>query len=158
MQRLIIRALPLLQMLKPVKDQIGLRTIWHFSSRTGKRERRIEGSEVIRSLSKRNAFGNDFERWRNMYGTGLPNKQLFLIVVSYVRRLSAVINYFYGWKFERIQLEDQIFLALMKLWQNYTNLHMAELFHCSTATNCAITGVSVNIPSFLYTGKLNEWS
>lgn len=50
-----------------------------------------------------------------MYGTGLPNKQIFLIVVSYVRRLSAVINYFYGWKFERIQLEDQIFLALMKL-------------------------------------------
>ena len=35
--------------------------------------------------------------------TGLPNKQIFLIVVNYVRRFSAEINYFYGWKVERIQ-------------------------------------------------------
>jgi len=52
--------------------------------------------------------------------TGLPNKQIFLIVVNYVRRFSAEINYFYGWKVERVLLEDQIFIALMKLRQNYT--------------------------------------
>ena len=34
----------------------------------------------------------------------------------------------------QLQLGDQIFIALMKLRQNYTNLHLAELFHCSTAT------------------------
>ena len=77
--------------------------------------------------------------------TGLPNKQIFLIVVNYVRRFSAEINYFYGWKVEKIQLEDQIFIALMKLRQNYTNLHLAELFHCSTATisNIILTFVHV---------------
>lgn len=66
--------------------------------------------------------------------TGLPNKQIFFIVVNYVKRFSAEIRYFYGWKVERILLEDQIFITLMKLRQNYTNLHLAELFHCSTAT------------------------
>ena len=77
--------------------------------------------------------------------TGLPNKHIFLIVVNYVRRFSAEIDYFYGWKVERIQLEDQIFIALMKLRQNYTNLHLAELFHCSTATisNIILTFVHV---------------
>ena len=29
--------------------------------------------------------------------TGLPNKQIFSIVVTYVRRSSADITYFYGW-------------------------------------------------------------
>lgn len=66
--------------------------------------------------------------------TGLPNKQIFFIVVNYVKRFSTEIRYFYGWKVERILLEDQIFITLMKLRQNYTNLHLAELFHCSTAT------------------------
>lgn len=47
--------------------------------------------------------------------TGLPNKQIFSIVVDYVRRFSAEINYFYGWKVERILLEDQVFITLMKL-------------------------------------------
>ena len=76
--------------------------------------------------------------------TGLPNKQIFLIVVNYVRRFSAEINYFYCWKVEKIQLEDQIFIALMKLRQNYTNLHLAELFHCSTAT------ISNIMPTFVH--------
>ena len=42
-------------------------------------------------------------------------------------------------------MEDQIFIALMKLRQNYTNLHLAELFHCSTATisNIILTFVHV---------------
>ena len=34
--------------------------------------------------------------------TGLPNKQIFLIVVNCVKRFSAEIHYFYGWKVERI--------------------------------------------------------
>lgn len=77
--------------------------------------------------------------------TGLPNKQVFSIVVNYVRRFSAEINYFYGWKVERILLEDQVFITLMKLRQNYTKLHLGELFHCSTATisNIILTFVHV---------------
>lgn len=77
--------------------------------------------------------------------TGLPNKQIFFIVVNYVKRFSTEIRYFYGWKVERILLEDQIFITLMKLRQNYTNLHLAELFHCSTATisNVILTFVHV---------------
>ena len=77
--------------------------------------------------------------------TGLPDKQIFSIVVNYVRRLSAEIRYFYGWQVERILLEDQVFITLMKVWQNYTNLHLAELFHCSTATisNSILTFVHV---------------
>lgn len=77
--------------------------------------------------------------------TGLPNKQIFLIVVNYVRRFSNDINYFYNWKVDRILLEDQVFITLMKLRQNYTNLHLAELFQCSTATisNVILTFVHV---------------
>ena len=61
--------------------------------------------------------------------TGLPNKQIFLIVVNYVRRFSAEINYSVGFM----------------LRQNYTNLHLAELFHCSTATisNIILTFVRI---------------
>ena len=44
------------------------------------------------------------------------------------------INYFSGWKVESICFEDQIFITLMKVRQNYTNLHLAQLFHCSVST------------------------
>ena len=66
--------------------------------------------------------------------TGLTNKDIFLIVVNFVRRFSNDIGYYYGWKVDKILLEDQVFITLMKVRQNYTNLHLAELFHCSTST------------------------
>ena len=44
--------------------------------------------------------------------TGLPNKQILFLVVNYVKRFSAEIRYFYGWKVERILLEDQVFITL----------------------------------------------
>ena len=59
---------------------------------------------------------------------------IFFIVVNYVKQFSPEIRYFNDWKVERILLKDQVFIALMKLRQNYTNLYLAELFHCSTAT------------------------
>ena len=37
-----------------------------------------------------------------------------------------------GWRVESIRFEDQI--LKMKLRQNYTNLHIAQLFSCSIAT------------------------
>ena len=79
--------------------------------------------------------------------TGLPNKQIFSIVVNYVRQFSAEINYFYGWSVERILLQDQVFITLMKLRQNYTNLHLAELLHCSTAT---ISNIILTLVHVLY--------
>ena len=35
---------------------------------------------------------------------------------------------------ESITFEDQFFITLMKVRQNYTNLHLAQLFNCSVAT------------------------
>lgn len=77
--------------------------------------------------------------------TGLPTKDVFDIVVGYVSRFKGEINYYAGWKVEAITLEDQIFITLMKLTQNYTNLHLAQLFSCSVATvaNIVLTFVHV---------------
>ena len=73
--------------------------------------------------------------------TGLPTKQLFDVVVLYTLRFKHSIIYFQGWKVESISLEDQIFISLMKIRQNYTNLHIAQLFSGSetTISNTVIT-------------------
>ena len=66
--------------------------------------------------------------------TGLPTKEVFNIVVKHALRFKDCVNYFAGWKVESISYEDQIFITLMKVRQNYTQLHLAQLFHCSVAT------------------------
>ena len=66
--------------------------------------------------------------------TGLPTKEVFNIVVLYALRFKDSVNYYYGWCVNMISFEDQIFITLMKARQNYTNLHLAQLFSCSTAT------------------------
>ena len=66
--------------------------------------------------------------------TGLPTKEVFYIIVNYVARFKGHINYYSGWKVEAISLEDQVFITLMKLKQNYTNLHVAQFFSCSVAS------------------------
>ena len=79
--------------------------------------------------------------------TGLPTKSVFNIVVQYVERFKDNILYHHGWTVEiaRIKLEDQIFLTLMKLRQNYTNLHLAQLFGCgeTTVSNIIMTFIHV---------------
>ena len=77
--------------------------------------------------------------------TGLPTKEIFNVVVNYVSRFENSLNYYSGWRVESIKIEDQILLTLMKLRQNYTNLHLAQLFHCSTATisNVLLTFIHV---------------
>ena len=67
--------------------------------------------------------------WKQAY----PQKRS-LISVNHVARFKGHINYYSGWKEEAISLEDQVFITLMKLKQNYTNLHPAQLFSCSVAT------------------------
>ena len=73
--------------------------------------------------------------------TGLPTKEVFNIVVNHALRFKDSVNYFAGWNIESISFEDQIFITLMKMRQNYTQLHLAQLFHCSVATisNIVIT-------------------
>lgn len=73
--------------------------------------------------------------------TGLPTKEVFNIVVNHALRFKDSVNYFAGWNVESISFEDQIFITLMKIRQNYTQLHLAQLFHCSVATisNIVIT-------------------
>jgi hypothetical protein len=66
--------------------------------------------------------------------TGLPTKEVFDIVVMHALRYKGSTVYFAGWKVESISFEDQIFITLMKDRQNYTNIHLAQLFSCSVAT------------------------
>lgn len=62
---------------------------------------------------------------------GFLIKEVFNIVVFYVLRFKDFINYFFGWKVEFINVEDQIFIILMKFRQNYINLYFVQLFSCS---------------------------
>ena len=66
--------------------------------------------------------------------TGLPTKEVFKIVVRHDSNFKDSINYFRGWKVESVIFEDQIFIALMKVRKNETDLHLVQLFNCSVAT------------------------
>ena len=77
--------------------------------------------------------------------TGLPTKKVFDIVVNYALRFKDSISYFAGWNVELISFEDQIFITLMKVRQNYTNLHLVQLFHCSVATISNIVTTFIHV-------------
>ena len=89
--------------------------------------------------------------------TGLPTRDVFNIVVSYTERFKDEINYFAGWRVESIRFEDQIFITLMKVRQNYTNLHLAQLFSCSVSTNANIVTTFIHvIHSILFTDLMTS--
>lgn len=77
--------------------------------------------------------------------SGLPTHSLFNIMVGYVRQFEGEISYVSGRKVDTLTLENQVFMALMKLRQNYTNLHLGQLFHCSvwTVHNVVLTFIHV---------------
>ena len=77
--------------------------------------------------------------------TGLPTKEVFDIVVWHALRFKDSIIYFSGWKVTSIFFEDQILITLMKVRQNYTNLHLAQLFSCSTSTISNIVKTFVHV-------------
>lgn len=77
--------------------------------------------------------------------TGLPTKEVFQIVVNYAARFKQSINYFAGWRVQSISFEDQIFITLMKVRQNYTNLHLAQLFNCSVCTIANIVTTFIHV-------------
>ena len=77
--------------------------------------------------------------------TGLPTKEVFEIVVRHALRFIGSVNYFAGWKVESTSFEDQILITLMKVRQNYTNLHLAQLFNCSVATVADIITTFIHV-------------
>ncbi|XP_068691524.1 uncharacterized protein [Montipora foliosa] len=77
--------------------------------------------------------------------TGLPTKDVFNIVVLHALGFKDCIVYYSGWRVESINFEDQIFITLMKLRQNYTNLHLAQLFSCSVATIANIVTTFIHV-------------
>ncbi len=81
--------------------------------------------------------------------TGLPTKEVFTIVVLYALRIKDASVYFSGWKVESITFEDQIFITLMKPRQNYTKLHLAQLFSCSVSTIANIVTTFIHVLHFI---------
>lgn len=77
--------------------------------------------------------------------TGLPTKEVFKIVVRHDSNFKDSINYFRGWKVESVIFEDQIFIALMKVRKNDTDLHLVQLFNCSVATICHIITTFIHV-------------
>ena len=77
--------------------------------------------------------------------TGLPTKEVFEIVARHALRFKDSITYFAGWKVESISFEDQIFITLMKVRQNYTNLHLAQVFNWSVATVANIITAFIHV-------------
>lgn len=75
--------------------------------------------------------------------TGLPNKRIFDIVVKYVEGCKHRIRYHHNWKVVALSIEEQVFLTLMKVRQNYTNLHLAQLYGLSISaiSNIVLTFV-----------------
>ena len=97
-------------------------------------------SEELNMLKKEQGYAKKIYSVHNLkenvlcMETGIPTKKVFWIIVHYAKRFENNINYYLGWKVEGIKFEDQIFITLMKLRQNYANLHLAQLFSCSEAT------------------------
>lgn len=77
--------------------------------------------------------------------TGLPTKEVFQIVVQYAARFKDSMVYYAGWRVESISFEDQVFITLMKLRQNYTNLHLGQLFLCSVRTISNIVTTFIHV-------------
>ena len=75
--------------------------------------------------------------------TGLSTKSVLQIVFNYTLRFTNNINYYYG-KVNSIKLEDQIFIKLIKLRQNYSNLYLAQLF-CIKPDDSKIEAI-LNLP------------
>lgn len=70
---------------------------------------------------------------------------MFKRVAGLVERFRGNINYYSGWNVEGVSLENQVFMTLMKVRQDYTYLHLAEIFCCSTATVSNVVTTMVHL-------------
>ena len=90
--------------------------------------------------------------------TGLPDKAMFSRVVWLVQRLEGSIIYAAGWRVEGMTMESQVFMALMKVRQNYTHLHLTQLFSCSTATVANVVKTFIHLLHRLLFKTMNRES
>ena len=67
--------------------------------------------------------------------TVFPTEEVFYIIVNYVAIFKGHINYYSGWNAQAITLKDKVFITLMTMKQNYSNLHVALLFLYSVKVN-----------------------
>lgn len=75
--------------------------------------------------------------------TGLPNSTIFEALYELLKEIE--MEYFYNWKVEKISKEDQLFITLMKLRQNFPHADLAQRFNVSVATisNIVVTWIHV---------------
>ncbi|XP_068723635.1 uncharacterized protein [Montipora capricornis] len=84
----------------------------------------------------------------NRMETGLPTKEILNIVVDHTAKFKDSISYYAGWKVESIAFEDQIFITLVKLRQNYTNQSsFSQYSSCRIVIDC--TDIEVAMPSLM---------
>ena len=74
---------------------------------------------------------------------GLATRDIFNSVNSYAERLKDQINYLAGWRVE-------IFITLMKVRQDYTNHHLAQLFSCTVSTIANIGTTLIHVFHSIY--------
>lgn len=60
--------------------------------------------------------------------TGLPDLAMFRRVVGLVQHFQGSINSASGWTVEGMAMGSEVLMALMKVRQTYTHLHLAQLF------------------------------
>lgn len=83
--------------------------------------------------------------------TGLPNKEVFYIIVNYVAWFKGHINYYSWWKAEAIVVEDQAFTTLTTMKQNYSNLHVVNtvLTFVQVLHSPLVKDIMTTIPSWM---------
>ena len=113
---------------KPSTNQIILEAELDLAKRELEQQR--EAAQYQRTHYSASTLTTDVLRME----TRLPTKEVFQVVVNYASRFKDSLSYYAGWRVESIIFEDQILITLMKLRQNYTNLHIAQLFSHSVAT------------------------
>ena len=128
-----------LEELKPPTDKIILEAEHDLAKRQMKQQEC--NAQYQRSHYSASTLSADVLRME----TGLPTKEVFQIVVNYAARFRDSMLYYAGWKVESMLFEDQILIMLMKLRQNYTNLHLAQLYSCSVTTISNIVTTFVHV-------------
>ena len=74
---------------------------------------------------------------------GLTTRDIFNSVDSYAERLKDQINYLAGWGVE-------IFITSIKVREDYSNLHLAQLFSCSVSTIANIVTTLIHVIHSIY--------
>jgi len=85
--------------------------------------------------------------------TGLPNAAVFDIIVDLFDGME--IKYYLGWSPKNISVPDQIFITLLKLRRNLSNVDLAERFDVSVTTIVNIVSTWVDALHCVLIGKEN---